>query len=358
VNGDLVAIQNVNFGEQAFVSGSIKLEDIASPVGLKEELIENKIHVSINRVNPGLMHSENYYVDIDDVFNKKRPDGYYDINIYSNDILNFHTKEMFFYGKIKDAGKLYGNVKENVEVSDLEVDKEGIIKINDDGTLEAIGVGNVTLSGKGIWKNIVHGETEFGFTMELGVEPIKLKADYSEKIITYKEKENKVLSDYVAFIDELDGNKEVILKDGTDVEYVYGGSTHQTLPTEAGEYEVVVKLLNPIYSFNDEVKVKVVVEHDFGEWEVIKETTKEAEGLKVRKCSICGEEAKEILPKLEQEVDHPNTDKGETATDKPSESVETSDNVHVGLYALIAAVSMLNIAIPVVLKRKRAFENK
>lgn len=54
-----------------------------------------------------------------------------------------------------------------MEVSDLEVDKEGIIKINDDGTLEAIGVGNVTLSGKGIWKNIVHGETEFGFTMEL-----------------------------------------------------------------------------------------------------------------------------------------------------------------------------------------------
>lgn len=43
------------------------------------------------------MHSENYYVDIDDVFNKKRPDGYYDINIYSNDILNFHTKEMFLW---------------------------------------------------------------------------------------------------------------------------------------------------------------------------------------------------------------------------------------------------------------------
>ena len=44
------------------------------------------------------------------------------------------------------------------------------------------------------------------------------------------------------------------------------------------------------------IKFKIPAEHNFGEWEVVKEATTKEEGLKKRTCICCGEEETEIIP--------------------------------------------------------------
>ena len=86
---------------------------------------------------------------------------------------------------------------------------------------------------------------------------------------------------------------EVELSEGT-------GTYHWTfVPEDTNNYE----------SLEGTVKI-TMTEHDWSDWEIVKEATETEEGLARRVCTICGETEEKVIPKLKKKTDPEEDPKG------------------------------------------------
>ncbi len=99
--------------------------------------------------------------------------------------------------------------------------------------------------------------------------------------------------------------------------------------------------------------------HTFGEWQVVKEATGEADGEKARECSVCGEKETEIIPAIGV-TDEPDETETPDDTEKPDEpsvsedpkDVELNTGVMIGVSSAVVIIAGFGITV-VFLKKKR-----
>ena len=99
--------------------------------------------------------------------------------------------------------------------------------------------------------------------------------------------------------------------------------------------------------------------HTFGEWQVVKEATGEADGEKARECSVCGEKETEIIPAIGV-TDEPDETETPDDTEKPDEpsvsedpkDVELNTGVMIGVLSAVVVIAGFGITV-VFLKKKR-----
>ena len=98
--------------------------------------------------------------------------------------------------------------------------------------------------------------------------------------------------------------------------------------------------------------------HSFGEWEITKAATAEADGERVRTCTECHTEEKENIHKTAGDGKTPSGDDGKTDDDgnQPSDPAEDTDNtgriVLIVVIAVVAAAAIVVVAILLVRKKK------
>lgn len=112
------------------------------------------------------------------------------------------------------------------------------------------------------------------------------------------------------------------------------------------------------HSFTD--SETAMLGHDFGEWKVTKEATETENGEKVRKCSRCSVEEKEVIPMLAKEQDKENTDKDDSDKDKSDKentdeqkAAVTGDTDTTALWAALAMIASLSVAGALVVRRRK-----
>lgn len=93
-------------------------------------------------------------------------------------------------------------------------------------------------------------------------------------------------------------------------------------------------------------EVETREDHEWGDWEVVKEATKTEKGLKKRVCSVCGDEETKEIPRLRDTSDGPIP--GVTVKDPSKTEGEANPNTGAPVIAALAVV-----AAAVVLGKKR-----
>lgn len=89
----------------------------------------------------------------------------------------------------------------------------------------------------------------------------------------------------------------------------------------------------------DGEEIPATAAHTYGEWTVVKEATEEAEGLKEKTCTVCGDTISETIPKVEKE---------------PEKSPETGDGSIIFVFSLLAICALLTAGVVVNRKKNMA----
>lgn len=101
---------------------------------------------------------------------------------------------------------------------------------------------------------------------------------------------------------------------------------------------------------------KDVLEHTWGEWEVVEEATEEEDGLKKRTCEVCGAEEEEVIPALgsEEEPADDEDGKADKKEDKGSDAATTTttSNPVTGTAAALGLVAAALGSLAIFKKRK------
>nr|MCR5816713.1 hypothetical protein [Ruminococcus sp.] len=110
---------------------------------------------------------------------------------------------------------------------------------------------------------------------------------------------------------------------------------------------------------------KDVLEHTWGEWEVVEEATEEEDGLKKRTCEVCGAEEEEVIPALgseeeptEEPAEEPADDEDESKADKKEDkgsdaaATTTTSNPVTGTAAALGLVAAALGSLAIFKKRK------